>query len=69
MKKILRIQGMNCGHCSSSVEKALKAVPGVTSVTVDLPGKTATVEADSGVSGEALTAAVTNAGFQVTGME
>ncbi|EEO27957.1 heavy metal translocating P-type ATPase [Oxalobacter paraformigenes] len=69
MKKILQIQGMNCGHCSASVEKALKAVPGVTGVTVDLAGKTATVEAGSGVSGEALTAAVTDAGFQVTGIQ
>ena len=69
MKKILQIQGMNCGHCSASVEKALKAVPGVTGVTVDLAGKTATVEAGSGVSTDALTAAVTDAGFQVTGIQ
>ena len=26
---VLKIEGMNCGHCKSSVEKALLKVPGV----------------------------------------
>ena len=68
MKKNLQIQGMNCNHCSSAVEKALKAVPGVTAVTVDLAGKSATLEAGTAVTDESLTAAVTDAGFQVTGI-
>ena len=68
MKKTLQIQGMNCNHCSSAVEKALKAVPGVTAVTVDLAGKSATLEAGTAVTDESLTAAVTDAGFQVTGI-
>ena len=68
MTKTLQIQGMNCSHCSFAVEKALKAVPGVTAVTVDLSGKSATLEADTSVTDETLTAAVTGAGFQITGI-
>ncbi len=68
MTKTLQIQGMNCSHCSFAVEKALKAVPGVTAVTVDLSGKSATLEADASVTDETLTAAVTGAGFQITGI-
>ncbi len=68
MTKTLQIQGMNCSHCSSAVEKALKAVPGVTAVTVNLAGKSATLEAGASVTDEALTAAVIDAGFQVTGI-
>ena len=69
MKKSIRIDGMNCGHCSGSVEKALKAVAGVTSASVDLTSKTATVEAGESVSDDALKKAVTDAGFTVVGIE
>ncbi|MDL2272394.1 heavy metal translocating P-type ATPase [Desulfovibrio sp. OttesenSCG-928-I05] len=65
MKKIMQINGMNCGHCTSSVEKALRAVPGVTDAKADLASKSATVEAAENVSDDALKAAVTDAGFEV----
>lgn len=35
-QQILDIEGMTCGHCKANVEQALKKVPGVTNVTVDL---------------------------------
>lgn len=38
------ISGMMCNHCRANVEKTLAALPGVTSVTVDLAAGTATVE-------------------------
>lgn len=66
MKKHLAVEGMNCGHCTSAVEKALRAVPGVRDVSVELASKTATVEIDASVSDEALQKAVTDAGYQVT---
>lgn len=69
MKKSISIEGMSCGHCSSAVEKALRAVPGVTSVSVDLAAKQASVEAGDSVSDEALKTAVTNAGYQVVGIK
>ncbi len=67
MKSIV-IEGMQCAHCSGAVEKALRAVPGVKNVSVDLVGKTASVEAE-GVSDEALVKAVTEAGYQVVSVK
>ena len=66
MQKTIGIQGMNCNHCAASVEKALKAIPGVSAVTVDLVGKSATLTAQASVTDQALTGAITEAGFEVT---
>jgi copper chaperone len=30
------IEGMHCGHCVATVDKALRAVPGVTVVSVEV---------------------------------
>ena len=68
MKKTISIEGMNCGHCTNSVEKALRALSGVRQVAVDLASKTAVVEADASVSDDVLTKTVTDAGFQVDGI-
>lgn len=68
MKKTLHIEGMSCGGCKASVERVLSAVPGVSDVSVDLASKTATVNTDS-ASDDALTAAVTGAGFAVKGID
>jgi len=65
MKKKVLIEGMSCGHCVKRVEAALKEVPGVKAVTVDLGKKRATVEGDA-LDDAALTGAVTEAGYQVT---
>ena len=63
MEKKMVIEGMMCNHCKAHVEKALAAVPGITAVAVDLESKTATV---TGAAEDAvLTAAVTEAGYQV----
>ena len=69
MKKSIHIQGMNCAHCSGTVEKALKSVPGVNSVTVDLPSQTATVETGTAITDDVLIGAVTAAGYRVTGVD
>ena len=57
---VLKVGGMTCGHCSARVEKALAAVPGVASATVDLDAGLALVRGDSAV--EALVAAVEGTG-------
>ena len=46
-KEIVKVEGMTCGHCKSSVEKAVRGLPGVLAAEVDLAGKTLTVEFDS----------------------
>ena len=56
-------------HCVGHVEKALRGVPGVKGVTVSLDDQNAIVDVDESVSNHALTAAVKNAGYEVTGIE
>ena len=65
MKKVMTIEGMMCGHCTGRVQKALEAVAGVSAVSMSLEEKTATVEMTGEVSDEVLTAAVTEAGYEV----
>ncbi|OPY67897.1 MAG: Copper-transporting P-type ATPase [Syntrophorhabdaceae bacterium PtaU1.Bin034] len=60
---VLNIQDMTCMHCTMAVEKALKAVPGVTDVKVDLAGKKAVVTGSAERS--VLAEAVTKAGYEV----
>ncbi len=43
-KQILKVEGMSCSHCEHAVKTAVGALDGVSSVLVDLAGKTATVE-------------------------
>ena len=59
------IEGMTCASCVARVEKALKKVDGVAEASVNLATETASVEAAAGVTLEALTAAVTRAGYDV----
>lgn len=69
MKKTIHVEGMMCMHCVGHVEKALRGVPGVKGVTVSLDDQNAIVDVDESVSNHALTAAVKNAGYEVTGIE
>jgi|GEM_PF-60351 len=65
MKKVLVVEGMSCGHCKAAVEKALKSVAGVENAVVDLNSKTAEVTLTGEVSGDVLSKAVTDAGYEV----
>lgn len=65
MKKVISIEGMRCGHCTASVDKALREIAGVSDVTVDLAAKKAEVEAADTVTDDALRKAVDDLGFQV----
>ena len=58
-----RINGMTCGGCAKHVEKALRSVPGVTGVIVDVAKGAATVEGEA--SFEAMAACVANAGYEM----
>lgn len=59
------VKGMTCGHCVSSVQEEVGAVPGVTGVRVDLATGTVVVEGDAADDQDAITAAVEEAGYQV----
>ena len=69
MKTTLSIEGMMCGHCQATVEKALKGVAGVSEVVVSLEDKNAVVTAEESVSADALKAAVEDAGYEVTDIQ
>ncbi|GBF04672.1 heavy metal transport/detoxification protein [Deinococcus aerius] len=60
-KTELTVTGMSCGHCEKAVTSALRSVPGVQDVRVDLPGGTATVQGEA--DPQALIAAVTEEGY------
>ena len=59
------IEGMSCGHCTASVEKALSMVKGIEKIDVSLEGGCALLEGDFNI-GEA-EAAIENAGYSVSG--
>jgi len=61
----LRIRGMSCQHCVHAVKRALEAVPGVQSASVDLEQGTAVVQASEGTARGDLAQAVADAGYQV----
>ena len=60
---LYRVNGMTCGGCAKHVEKALRAVPGVTAATVDLAKGTASIEGVA--SFVALAASVGAAGYEL----
>lgn len=41
---VLKVDGMSCEHCVKAINKAVSAILGVENVSVDLKGKTVTVE-------------------------
>lgn len=59
----LEVQGMRCGSCVKTVTAALKRLPGVSSVEVDLPMDHVTVNGDFSPDGDALVLALTAAGY------
>ena len=63
MEKKMLVEGMSCNHCKATVEKALKAVPGVTDCVVDLAEKKAVIRLDRDVADQALMDAVAGADF------
>ena len=61
----LKVAGMTCGGCVSSVTKALRAVDGVTAVAVSLQAGEARVEFnENATSPERLRAALQRAGYK-----
>ena len=64
-KSAIRVEGMKCKMCTGSVEKALKATPGVEKVEVSLERKEAVIEYDDEKVTEAKLREVINAtGFK-----
>jgi P-type Cu+ transporter len=68
-KSIFPVRGMTCASCVARVEEALKSVPGVTSVNVNLATEKTTVEYIEGISVSDLRKAVKEAGYELGGEE
>ena len=69
MKKTLKIEGMMCGHCETSVKKALEALEGVSEAVVSKDSGTAVVTFEGDIAEDVLKAAVEAKDFTVTGIE
>lgn len=63
MSTIINITGMSCNHCKMAVEKAVKAVPGVKDVQVNLEKGQAIIEGTP--EREHLVKAIEEAGYEV----
>lgn len=66
-KSIIQVEGMSCEHCVRAVKNAVGALNGVSDVTVDLKGKTVTVEHEGIVSRDQITAEIEDQGYDVVG--
>lgn len=65
-KAILHVEGMMCSHCENAVKKAVSALDGVGVVTVDLKGKSVTVEYDGAkVTPDDIGQAIEDQGYDV----
>ena len=64
MTIILKLDGLHCGNCVKSVEKALREVVGVESVSVSLEPQQAVVEGSP--DPKALIDAIDEMGFEAT---
>lgn len=69
MEKIIRIEGMSCGHCVKAVTNELSAVSGVSDVVVSLENECAKLNTTDSVTNIALTAAIEEAGYEVISIQ
>lgn len=63
----VNVMGMTCGHCATSVREEVGGIAGVTSVDVDLPSGTVTIDSERQVEPEAIKNAIEEAGYQLAG--
>ncbi len=65
MEKLIKIEGMMCGHCSGRVKKVLEATAGIANADVSHETGIALVRMDSDVSDEVLTKIIEDEGYKV----
>lgn len=64
-KVVVKVSGMNCGHCKMAVEKGVGGIDGVAAAVVNLVDANVTVEYDSSkVTLDMIKEAVDDAGFE-----
>jgi copper chaperone CopZ len=65
LRTVYQVAGMTCGGCASRVSKQLAEVPGVRDVSIDVATGTVTVTSSTKLDDAAVSAAVTQAGYQL----
>jgi copper chaperone len=63
--RVYDVPDISCGHCKAAIEGAVDAVDGVEAVAVDVDDRTVTVTGDA--EAVAVEAAITDAGYAVSG--
>ncbi|MCX5392313.1 heavy-metal-associated domain-containing protein [Streptomyces sp. NBC_00094] len=64
---VYAVSGMTCGHCKSAITTSVSALDGVISVDVDVDAGLVTVTTGGEPDDAAITAAVDDAGYELTG--
>ena len=66
MQKLkVEIDGMHCASCASNVEKSLKNLKGVNSVSVSVLTKKAFIETDENIKKDEIKRAIEKVGYKV----
>ena len=65
-QKSVKVEGMTCQHCVQTITEALKKIPGLDSVAVDLDKKEVDVKFDENeTSLQEITGKIVEAGFEL----
>lgn len=64
---VYAVSGMTCGHCKTAITNSVSALDGVISVDVDVAAGKVTVVTGGEPDEAAITAAVDDAGYELTG--
>lgn len=61
----LSVPEIHCDHCKSAIEGAVSPIDGVRDVVVDIPNRSVRVAYDEPANVAAISAAITEAGYDV----
>ncbi|MGW2200592.1 heavy-metal-associated domain-containing protein [Streptomyces sp. NPDC001774] len=64
---VYAVSGMTCGHCKTAITTSVSALDGVLSVDVDVADGLVTVTTSGAPDDAAISAAVDDAGYELTG--
>ena len=64
----ISVPEIHCGHCKASIEGALQPLEGVQTATVDIDGRTVSVDYDDPANLAVVSAAIVDVGYDVAGV-
>ena len=68
MEKVIKVEGMNCGHCEARVNEALKKIDGVSDAVANHSANEVKLTLSKDVDENLFKEAVTNAGYDYKGL-